>query len=418
MFIESHKKIWDRWGWGALIVIAGLLSYSNCFQGEFVFDDNGGILGNAHIQHLWPLSSAMSAPTRTSIIGRPTICLSLALNYAINGLNVWGYRAANLGIHLISGLLLFGLIRRTLTNNEKLRAWAGGQASVLAFAAALLWTLHPLNTQVVNYIIQRCESLMAMFYLLTLYAAMRSMEDRANQKMWQIVAIAACALGMGSKEVMVSAPLIVLLYDRFFISGSFSNALKRGKFVYAGLALTWGILALMVAMGGQINSARLDRPSWTKYEYALTQSEVIVYYLRLAFYPQPLCFDYAWPAANSIIQVLPFLLIMFALIGATAWALRFRPELGFLGAWFFVLLAPSSSIMPLPDMAVEYRIYTALMAVSILVVVAVLAAIRKMGRTILAEKRKRRRFRTHRVDVRIVDLCSKRGLSQRHYFVA
>lgn len=321
----------------------------------------------------------MSAPARTSIIGRPTICFSLAVNYALNGLSVCGYRAANLGIHLISGLLLFGLIRRTLTISERLREWARTHASVLAFAAALLWTLHPLNSQVVNYIIQRCESMMAMFYLLTLYAAVRSMEGRPDRRLWQVVAIVACALGMGSKEVMVSAPLMVLLYDKTFVSGSFSNALKRGKFIYAGLALTWGVLILMVAMGGQINSARLDRPSWTKYEYALTQSEVIVYYLRLAFWPDPLCFDYAWPAANSIVQVLPFLTVMFALIGATIWALKYRPELGFLGVWFFALLAPSSSIMPLPDMAVEYRIYTALMAVSILVIVGVFSIIRKLS---------------------------------------
>src|SRR5438105_1014448 len=91
----------------ALLVLAGAAVYSNCLNGEFFYDDNGAIVGNPHIQHLWPLSTAMTAPLRTTTTGRPTVCLSMALNYFFCGMNVAGYRAVNLLIHILAALTLF-----------------------------------------------------------------------------------------------------------------------------------------------------------------------------------------------------------------------------------------------------------------------------------------------------------------------
>ena len=92
----SPTSTWlDRWGWGVLLVVLGLAAYSNCFRGEFIFDDNGSIVGNPHIKHVWPLSEALSAPPRTTTAGRPIICLSNALNYALCGMEFWGWRAGN-----------------------------------------------------------------------------------------------------------------------------------------------------------------------------------------------------------------------------------------------------------------------------------------------------------------------------------
>ncbi|MEI6233483.1 MAG: tetratricopeptide repeat protein [Planctomycetota bacterium] len=370
----SPTSTWfDRWGWGVLLVVLGLTAYSNCFRGEFIFDDNGSIVGNPHIKHVWPLSEALSAPPRTTTAGRPIICLSNALNYALCGMEFWGWRAGNLAVHMATGLLLFGIIRRTLNSSEN-------RASVFAFVASSLWLLHPLNTQVVNYIIQRSESIMALFYLLTLYAAVRSWDNNVTRRLaWQLVAILSCALGMGSKEVMVSAPLMVLLYDTTFVSGTFSKTLKRSTIFYAGLAATWIVIGVLVARGGTANGARLGRLEWTPLQYALTQCGVILHYLRLSIFPDSLCFDYAWPVATSAADIVPGCIVLVTIALATLWCLKHKPALGFLGVWFFVLLGPSSSILPLPDMAVEYRMYLALAAVMTLVAALIFSVLKSIS---------------------------------------
>src|SRR6185369_8786768 len=108
----------------------------------------------------------------TTVSGRPLVNLSLALNYAISGSNVWSYHALNILIHLAAGLVLFGLVRRTLSTFN----FQASTAS--ACAVALLWTLHPLQTESVTYVVQRAESLMGLCYLLTLYGFIRGTECR------------------------------------------------------------------------------------------------------------------------------------------------------------------------------------------------------------------------------------------------
>jgi tetratricopeptide (TPR) repeat protein len=141
-----------------LIVVAGLWAYHNSFHGPFIFDDVPSISGNPHIRHLWPIWQAMSAPPGSPVAGRSVVCLTLALNYAWGGLNVWGYHAVNLTVHLVSALVLFGIWRRTF-EGEKLRDRFGGAAVWLAGALALIWEVHPLQTESVTYIAQRTESL-------------------------------------------------------------------------------------------------------------------------------------------------------------------------------------------------------------------------------------------------------------------
>ena len=197
-----------------LVVVAGLAAYHNSFTGAFVFDDLPSITENITIRHLWPLTGPLTPPHGggLTVEGRPLINLSLALNYAVGGLNVWGYHAFNLAVHILAALVLYGIVRRTLLT-ERLRGRFGNAAAGLALAVALIWVVHPLQTEAVTYIVQRAESLMGLCYLLTLYCFMRGAVPGAT-KLWQVGAVAACAMGMASKEVMISAPIIALLYDR------------------------------------------------------------------------------------------------------------------------------------------------------------------------------------------------------------
>src|ERR1039458_595429 len=153
-----------------LVVAVGLVAYHNSFTGPFIFDDMYTIRDNPTIRRVWPIWQALSPPHRggTTVEGRPLINLSFAVNYALGAYHVWGYHALNLSVHILAGLTLLGVVRRTL-RQPRLRGRFSAAADGLALATAVLWMVHPLQTESVTYIVQRAESLMGLFYLLTLY---------------------------------------------------------------------------------------------------------------------------------------------------------------------------------------------------------------------------------------------------------
>src|SRR5262245_31275448 len=219
-----------------LLIVAGVAAYQNSFGGAFFLDDHTAIRDNPHIGELWP-PWAWRPRGESTVAWRPIASLSLAVNYALGGRRVQGYHAFNLAIHVLAGLVLFGVVRRTLMG-ERLRERYGRQAPWLAMAIALIWLVHPLQTESVTYVVQRTELLMGLFFLLTLYCVIRA-DSSPHRMSWFLGAVLACALGMGSKEVMVVAPLVVLAYDRVFLSKSFSELFRARGAVYAGLAATW-----------------------------------------------------------------------------------------------------------------------------------------------------------------------------------
>jgi tetratricopeptide (TPR) repeat protein len=362
------------------------VAYGNSFAGPFVFDDQISIAGNSSIRHL---ATAWSPPggQGLTVQGRPLLNVSLACNYALSGLNVGSYHVANLAIHLLAGLALFGILRRTLAPDQGPVAWV----------AALLWTVHPLQTEAVTYVVQRAESLMGLFYLGTLYFFIRwsallparfwlgpSSDPKAVRpsalgatrstrfaNFTLLLCALCCCLGMATKEVMVSAPIVLFLYDRTFMSGSFAAAWKAHARIYLALALSWLLLlGLVVADGGNRGGSVGfgTHLSWTA--YWATQFPAIVRYLRLAFWPQGLVFDYGPFWITDPLRNLPAVLLVGALLIGTIGALRRHPRLGFLGAAFFCMLAPTSLLPGATQMIAEHRMYLPLAAIIIPVVYA------------------------------------------------
>ncbi|MBU0717502.1 MAG: glycosyltransferase family 39 protein, partial [Planctomycetes bacterium] len=328
-----------------ILVAAGVLAYANSFPGDFVFDDGKHIVENERIRRIWPPGELLSCR-------RPVVELSLAFNYAISGLRPWSYHAFNLAVHLVAGLTLYGIVRRTLERTPLLcsAAKAAGNspehqiprglkpaarhtktgnapacqlptsptsvsARWLALVVALIWLVHPLQTQSVTYLIQRGESLMGMFYLLSLYGLIRG-EGSTRTVVWYLLTVCACALGMVSKAVMVSAPLMILIYDRVFLSPTLRQALRRRWGFYVGLASTWGLLWVCGVAPAVLSASHPHATvgfsardmSW--FDYALTQPEVILHYLRLSFWPASLCLDYAWPVVESARSAIPAITIL------------------------------------------------------------------------------------------------------------
>jgi tetratricopeptide (TPR) repeat protein len=367
-----------------LIITAGTLAYYNSFQGMFLFDDEHAITANAGLRRLWPPWPAMFGAGQGN---RPLVGLSLAVNYQLGesasprpwpaeagfakvgtgGYDPWGYHAFNLAVHLLAALVLFGLVRRTLLLDGLGERFAPA-ALALALAVALLWMVHPLQTESVTYIIQRSESLVGLALLSTLYLALRGF-TAARPGPWYVAAVVTCALGMATKEVMLVAPVVVLAYDSLLVARGVGEALRRRWRFYLALAATWAVLAALVLANLHKLTGAALRGTLSPLEYALTQLGVIVHYLRLALWPDALCLSYEWPAARTVGDILPPAIIVAALVGATLWAVRRSAPLGFLGLWFFMLLAPTSSFWPVEDPAFEHRMYLPLAALAALAVI-------------------------------------------------
>jgi len=404
-----------------VLALATAAAYSSSFGGVFVNDDVRWIVENEAIRQAWPPWAAAGGTLR------PVLFWSLALNYAVSGLDTWSYHAGNLLIHLAASLVLFGLLRRALTaapdalavGQSGRGARAPGQRDAgqrdtgqrdagrpdtgqrdtgpvgagsrgadrprhdgTAFAAALIWALHPLQTQAVTYVIQRGESLAGLLLVLVLYCAYRGAWAGRASRVWYGAAAAAFYLGLGTKEVMVVALPVLWVFDRLFLSGGFRAALAQRRGLYAALAgplAVGGALAMLarpgLVLGLVLGLVRGDAVDVTRWQYLLAQPGVILQYLRLCVWPFPQYLDYGWtPPATQWGYALPGA-IAAVLLGATAWAVARGRRLGFAGAWFFLILAPTSSFVPLKDLLVEHRMYLPLAAVCTLAVLAAEAAL-------------------------------------------
>jgi tetratricopeptide (TPR) repeat protein len=363
---------WKAWLAALVIVLAGLLAYSNSFHGAFALDDLPAIKENLTVQKTW--ADALHPPKEgQTVTGRPLVNLSFAANYQWDvahkgdGFGVTGYHVVNLAIHLLAGLALFGLVRRTL-ELPKLREQFAEAAVPVALAAALLWTLHPLQTESVTYLAQRAESLMGLFYLTTFYCFARGVQSsRAGAWVWHTLAVLACFLGVLSKEVTITAPVLILLYDFIFVADSPREIIRRRGLVYAllGLAMVTQV-GLALSVGTRGYSAGYGAGlGWM--EYAFSQFPAIVRYLALTVWPHPLVLDYGDRPETSWLVILPAMALVLAMLAGTGWLLWRRPRLGFMGAWFFVILAPSSSVIPIvTENVAEHRVYLPLAAAAVL----------------------------------------------------
>jgi len=358
----------------AIILIAGALVYANSLSAPFIFDDQTAIIENRRIQQLWPLSVPLSPARETPVAGRPIVSLTFAINYAAGGLDIRGYHLTNLAIHLLAALTLFGLVRRALLL-PSLAPSFGAQATNLGWIVALIWMLHPLQTETIDYVTQRTESMMGLFYLLTLYCSVRGLESdgesktpplRTRRGRWQAAAIAACATGMACKESMVTAPLMVALFDYVFVRRDLLRKTHRIR-LYVGLASTWVVLAALMASGPRTTVGFDTKVSgWT---YLLNQTPILLAYLRTTFWPRNLVLDYGVPLPLTLADVwLPMVAVLALAIIVLVLLVR-RPQAGFLGAWFFIILAPTSSIVPIvTEVGADRRMYLALAGIVALVV--------------------------------------------------
>jgi len=354
-----------------LLTLVGL-AYANSLEGTFVYDDIPAILDNGTIRDFFSFQWLAGGPADTSVSGRPVVNWTLAINYALGGEDPYGYHLFNIGIHTANSLLLYLLVLTLLGR----RGADPSKGRWLALGGAALWAVHPLGTQAVTYVIQRAESMSAFFLLLFLTASAWGWEKSGRH--WTWVALASCGLGMATKETMVVAPLLLALQDGLFYGGSWKERWAERRVIYTGSVLCWGLLAFLITTGTQSGETAAGE-HLSPWLYLASQTGVIVHYLKLIFWPASLCFDYAWPVEFNFSRVLlpgTFLVAALAVSVRATWKRR---------AWaypltaFFLLLAPTSSILALPDLAVEHRMYLPSATVLILSIILLRAIWLRLG---------------------------------------
>lgn len=369
------------WAYALVLLACAFGLYANALGGPFVFDDEIGIVRNTNMRSLSPLARALDAPPNTGANGRPLVALTLALNYALGGYAVEGYRLFNVLVHGLTAIALFGVVGRTL---KALGSRSGDRGApdrrapdrtITAFAVALLWVVHPLCTDAIDLVITRNEQLMGLFFLTTLYTAMRGLGG--GSPAWLAAAVLSSALGMASKENMVAAPLAVLAFDRaLFRKGSgaapFLTALRAHGLFYSGLFATWGLLVLVSigAARGETVGFGLEMSSRS---FFLVQAEWLPHYLAQCVWPATLVMDYGdWFTFQDERSWFPWAALLIGSWAVTGWLVWRGRSLGLAALVFFAVLAPTSSFIPITgEIAAEHRMYLPLAAVlAILVVLA------------------------------------------------
>ncbi len=371
-----------RWKLLLLVVVTSVV-YANSLGVPFVFDDHNAIVSNLRIRELWP------APLTAS---RPVVELSLAINYALGGLSVVGYHLFNVLAHVLCALILFDLVRRTLT----LTGTEPGRESTIAWWAALLFAVHPLQTEAVTSVIGRSEVLVALWYLATLDLFLLGVMRPERARLAWSAAVVCCALGMATKPVMVTAPLAAIVAARLVVRRRSATtpasadvldaaAPRRLSAPLLGFVATWSILAYLIVRRPN-PGAGLDIDI-SPTSYFLTQLGVTWHYLGLLVWPVRQTLDYEWPLVTDPLSaaVLVPAIGWVVVLGLLVWLVRSRRSAAaFWLAFALINLAPSSTFVPIADVAVEHRMYLPLAGFAALVALAGAGLARRAPRVAVA----------------------------------
>lgn len=376
------KRISTDYILAAVIGVAVAAAYITSFHGVFLFDDAVAIFRNPGV----------IGETAVFSGHRFLVDLAFRVNWMMSGDAACSYHAVNLVIHIAAVLFLYGIVRRTLSRFMPGEEYWARSAAV---AVALIWGLHPLCTQAVTYVCQRYESMMGMCMLGAMYCFVRGCAGR-HARLWCDASLLLLLLGMGCKEVMAVAPILLLAYDYVFCAKSVDELVrKRGLFHVAGFLLLLVVVLFEVQFAGRymLLAEPRDRVGVVAAApYLYTQAQVILRYMALSLWPVDLCFDYAWePRSYSAIGMLP-VLFHAMMAGASLLFLVRRKWYGFVGVAFYLVLAPTSSVIPVADIAVEHRMYIPLVAIVAILVLSLLCVVRGKLCSGLHEAGRRRLF--------------------------
>jgi Flp pilus assembly protein TadD len=339
------------------LTLLGLIAYSNTFNVPFVFDDIPNIVENQRLRSISNIP-LMFTEIKGELASRPLTLATFAVDFHIGGLNTTGYHYVNLGLHLINTALLYALVVLT----AGFVGYGGRNVRRVAMVASILFIVHPVQTESVTYIVARSMLLATMFYLSGILVFARAVKDGAHgvkgRAVFPLLLLSVSLLGMASREDFVTFPLMLMLYDYFFLSGRRLRNVARNYRLHLPVTLTLGYLAFLV-MGFEYRGAGFDVRSISPVEYLFTQFNVHWTYLRLLVLPVKQNLDYSYQVARTLFEF-PTIFSFAGYLGlwaAAVYLARRRPVISFSMLWFLITITPASSIVPLNDVIFEHRLY-------------------------------------------------------------
>ena len=354
-FKRSH---FNRWAF-LLIAVMILIAYSNTFTATFHFDDNPSIVENTTIKQV-TLDNIMQLLRGV----RPVVYLSIMFNYLLSGLNVVGWHIFNIAVHIANSFFVYLLVLWTLSRPVLVNAYEN-RARRMALFAALLFGVHPIQTESVTYIVTRSELLATFFYLATFLLFIKGTEK--NKFSYYLGAAFTALCAMGSKEWAVTLPAVLMLYDFFFLAEGSIKSLRSRWMAYVLLMLTWlQIYNTLHSTLTETTSASIGLHVQTTSginasTYILTSLNVIWTYIRLMLLPINQNLDYDYAIAKTLFEFPTFLSLIghIAVVGSAFWLYVKKGWLlvPFGVAWFYIGLSPVQSFVPIIDVIFEHRMY-------------------------------------------------------------
>ncbi len=337
-----------------LIVIAVLIAYANTYYVPFHFDDHHAIEDNPRIKHISNIPSLFYR-IEGPVAPRPFLLMTFAINYAIHGLNVVGYHIFNNLLHCLNGILVYIFVVRTL-NLPLLREKYSSISKELGLFSALLFVVHPVQTEAVTYIVSRSMPLATFFYLSGILIYLKAYETR--KIIYYILLFFVSLAGMASREDYITFPVILFIYDALLMTSP-RDALRRW-WIYFMLSITVAYrLWLTFTYKGAEEAAGFGVRLLTPYEYFSTEMNVIWTYIRLLFLPINQNLDYDYPVSKSIFEFPSILSLTGHIIVISFGILMYRKNrlITFLILWWYGTLSVSSSFIPIIDVIFEHRVY-------------------------------------------------------------
>ena len=369
-----------------------LITYSHSLHSPFVFDDIAHVSENPAI-HVKDLSFAnlRKAAVDSPIPARPVVYITFAINYFFHQHEVYGYRLVNLIIHMLNGVLLYLFLMNTfrlpvLQDRIKQPFWT-------AYLATLIWVIHPLQVQSVTYVMQRMNSLATLFYMLAFLCYLKARLSGSNIRRWLLAGISfACGLlALSSKEIAVTLPFFILLYEWMFFQDMDFVWLKRNTIVLFGVSF-WLMVMVFIYVGRnpwQIISAGYGGKDFTLWERLLTEPRVIFHYMGLFLFPHPdrLTLLPQFQVSRSLIEpwtTLPAIPLSWLIVSISLTMAKEFRLVSFCILWFLGNLVVESSVVPL-EIIFQHRTYLPSMMASLLVTYLVLQYVRPnaVAKTIL-----------------------------------
>jgi tetratricopeptide (TPR) repeat protein len=360
--IQLEKKKYTGLVGLGIILLLGIIIYSDSFNCSFHFDDYASIVNNKLIRNLADVKAWWNfSPNRLVPV------FSFALNYHFNQLDICYWHLVNLLIHLINACLVWWLTLLILSTPGLKDEPISQQKKIIAFFTALLFVSSPLATQSVTYIVQRQASMAAMFYLSALaffVKARLSIKGNKSKTFLYTGALISAVLAMLSKENAFTLPLAILLTELFFLRTKRLSINFKDYRLIISIAVFTGIMLIIplkysFRIFDTIHPAGANVYTITPVNYLFTQFSVIVKYIQLLILPINQNFDYDFPVTNNFFEIrtlLSFLVLLSLFILAIFFYKRYR-ILSFGIFWFFLTLSVESSFIPIDDVIFEHRTY-------------------------------------------------------------